>query len=161
MAVAPIDQMSCSDGWFVTGYYTPEDAEFEGDPVEIPVKGKGTQEFPAGFLRHVRIEGWGLTRFGWFLGWNAGWIAGDDPLNALGRRLTIGSIAVDRTIIPLGTRIRMPNLVSPWDQQEFVADDTGGGINGKHVDIYCGAGQGARTETFRVTAHDRQVCVGD
>jgi len=151
--------MSCSDGWFVTGYYTPEEDEFSGPTVEVIVKNKGADSFPAGFLKHVKIEGWGLTRHGWFLGWNHEWIAGGSPLNALGGPLKIGSLAVDRSIIPLGAKVRIPNLVAPWDQQVFVADDTGGGIQGRHVDVYCGAGKDPGKETFRLTAHDRRVCL--
>lgn len=161
-SVNPIlEDMSCSDGWFVTGYYTPDEGEFDNaNMVEIEVKDKGRDKFPSGFLKHVKIEGWARTRHGWFLGWHNGWIAGDAALNARGQPLRIGSLAVDRSVIPLGTSVHIPNLLSPWNQQLFVADDTGGGILGKHVDVFCGTGKNAHKETLRITAHARRVCLG-
>jgi hypothetical protein len=38
--------------------------------------------FPGDFVRHVSIEGWGKTRFGWYLGRDNGSIKGDGALNA-------------------------------------------------------------------------------
>jgi len=155
-----LSQMSCFDGWFVTGYYTPSESEFHGPNVDIDVQGYGSDQFPADFLKRVRIEGWGLTRHGWYLGWDRRWIKGDAPLNARGQPLKIGSLAVDRQVIPLGSHVRIPTLVSPWNAQLFVADDTGGAINGKHVDVYCGVGIKAHAETLQITADNQRVCIG-
>jgi 3D (Asp-Asp-Asp) domain-containing protein len=152
--------MSCSDGWFVTGYYTPGEDEFHGSAIDIDVEGYGSDHFPGDFLKHVRIEGWGLTRHGWYLGWDRRWVKGNSPLNAQGKPLQTGSLAVDRRVIPLGTSMRIPNLAPPWDTQLFVADDAGGGIEGKHVDVYCGPGSPAHSETLRITANNRRVCFG-
>jgi 3D (Asp-Asp-Asp) domain-containing protein len=151
--------MSCSDGWLVTGYYTPGESEFHGPAVNIDIQGHGPDQFPADFLKHVKIEGWGLTRHGWSLGWDHRWIKGDAPLNAQGRPLKIGSLAVDRHVIPLSSHVRIPTLASPWNTQLFMADDTGGGIIGKHVDVYCGAGPEAHAETLRITADNQRVCL--
>ncbi len=158
--VAAPANMSCSTGWFVTGYYTPGEDEFDGPSTMITIPGVGQDSFPAKFLKHVRIEGWGLTRHGWFLGFDNGWVKGNAPLNARGGPLQIGSLAVDRDVIAMGSRVRIPTLVAPWDTQEFIADDTGGGIIGKHVDVYCGAGEAAHDETLRITADNMQVCLG-
>jgi 3D (Asp-Asp-Asp) domain-containing protein len=152
--------MSCSDGWFVTGYYTPEEDEFSGNPISVDVKGEGAFDFKADFVKHVRVEGWGKTRFGWFLGFDHVWIKSGRPLNARGKSLGIGSLAVDRSIVPLGTSVRIPTLDSPWNSQAFVADDTGGMIVGKHVDVYCGDGKKARAETERITANGQRICLG-
>lgn len=160
VAAAVPAEMSCSGGWFVTGYYTPGEEEFDGPPTPIAVPGVGEQTFPANFLKHVRIEGWGLTRHGWFLGFDHGWIKGDAALNAKGGPLAIGSLAVDRRVIAMGSHIRIPTLASPWSNQEFVADDVGGGIEGKHVDVYCGAGRAAHHETLRITADNQTLCIG-
>lgn len=157
---ALLSRMSCSDGWFVTGYYTPGESEFHGPALTIDIAGYGQDQFPGDFLRHVRIEGWGLTRHDWYLGWDRGWIKGDAPLNARGEPLQIGSLAVDRHVIPLGTKVRIPTLVSPWDTQLFIADDTGGEIIGKHVDVYCGAGPEAHAITLRITAMNQRLCLG-
>jgi 3D (Asp-Asp-Asp) domain-containing protein len=160
-AATPEHQMSCSGGWMVTGYYTPGEEEFNGPTTTITIPGAGQETFPTEFLRHVRIEGWGRTRHGWYLGFDRGdWVRGDAALNARGRSLRIGSLAVDRSVIPLGTHVRIPTLAAPWNQQEFLADDVGGGIHGAHVDVYCGAGPAARAETFRITADNMRVCIG-
>jgi 3D (Asp-Asp-Asp) domain-containing protein len=83
----------------------------------------------------------------------------DAPLNAQGERLQMGSLAVDPSVIPLRSRVQIPDLVPPWDKQVFVADDTGGAIKGKHVDVYCGAGAKARKNAERITASNRRVCL--
>jgi 3D (Asp-Asp-Asp) domain-containing protein len=79
-------------------------------------------------------------------------------LNAIGTALHIGSLAVDPALIPLGTAVTIPNAPSPWNNRTFTADDTGGAIKGKHVDIYCGAGRVAEQETKRVTSNNGTVC---
>ena len=159
---ASVAAMSCSDGWYITGYYTASEDQFHGNPVSVTVKGVGADQFPSDFLSAVRLEGWGLTRHGWYLGWSTsqGWISGPAALNARGQPLQRGSLAVDRHVVPLGTKVRITNLPAPWNQQAFVADDTGGAINGKHVDVYCGAGPQALAETKRVTTHGGRVCLG-
>jgi 3D (Asp-Asp-Asp) domain-containing protein len=161
---AAAEEMSCSDGWYVTGYYTCAEAQFHGSPIQIIVTGVGPDQFPSDFLSAVRIEGWGQTRNGWFLGWSGGkWVRGNAPLNAVGKPLQTGtpnSLAVDRSVIPIGTRVMIPSLPAPWNTTVFVADDTGGAIIGKHVDVYCGVGAQAETETSRVTSHAGRVCLG-
>jgi 3D (Asp-Asp-Asp) domain-containing protein len=42
-----------------------------------------------------------------------------------------GTVAVDPSVIPLGSRL----LIDGYDMV-FVAEDTGGGIRGNHVDIF-------------------------
>jgi hypothetical protein len=152
--------MSCSNGWFVTGYYTPGEVEFSGPPVQIDVANVGPAYFPADFLRNVRIEGWGLTKGNWFLGWDGRWIKAPAALDARGKPLQIGSLAVDTRVIPLGTSVTIPSLLAPWNQRTFTASDTGGGIIGNHVDVYCGAGPAAKRETFRITGDGNRLCLG-
>lgn len=154
------DPMSSSGGWRVTGYYTPGEEEFSGEPTPVHVPGVGSDSYPYNFLSAVKIEGWGLTRHGWFLGWSGGaWMKSASGLDARGGALQIGSLAVDPGVIPLGSTVVIPDAISPWNQQTFTASDTGGGIKGKHVDIYCGAGRAAKAETFRVTADNRTIAV--
>jgi len=142
----------------VTGYYTPREEEFTGPSTQIDVPGHGFVKFPLDFVRHVQVEGWGLTRYGWYLGWEQGWTKDDAPRDSRGERLRNGSLAVDPSVIPFGTRVQIPNLPPPWDEQSFIAADTGGAIEGKHVDVYCGAGPAALREAIRITANNRRVC---
>jgi 3D (Asp-Asp-Asp) domain-containing protein len=57
------------------------------------------------------------------------------------------SIAVDPSLIPLGRTITLlfKNDAADFDMSKatFRADDTGGSIKGKHIDIYLGEGQSA------------------
>ena len=54
-------------------------------------------------------------------------------LTASGARAEAGkTIAVDPDVIPLGTTVII-------EGQEYVAQDTGGAIQGKRIDIYCGS----------------------
>lgn len=149
----------CSGGWMVTGYFTASEDQYHGPMVPIDVEGQGTVSFPADFIKHVMIEGWGKTRFGWYLGWDHHWLSGAGALNAIGGLLKRGSLAVDRNVIPLGSKVMIPTLPAPWNTQVFIADDTGGGIQGKHVDVYCGDGAAAEQETFRITADNMRLCI--
>jgi 3D (Asp-Asp-Asp) domain-containing protein len=149
--------MHCSGGWSVTGYYTATEAEFSGAPVAIEIDGV-SYRFPADFLRWVKTDGWSMTHDNWFLGWNKGWRRGDAPLNSQGKTLQVGGVAVDKTLVPLGTIIRIPNLPSPWGGQVLIADDTGGGVTGKRLDIYCGSGPEKRAEALRLTSSGLRAC---
>ncbi len=46
------------------------------------------------------------------------------------------SIAVDPTVIPLGSRVYIPAYKDDGHGGWFVAQETGGAINGRHVDVY-------------------------
>jgi 3D (Asp-Asp-Asp) domain-containing protein len=46
------------------------------------------------------------------------------------------SIAVDPSVIPLGSRVYIPAYKNDGHGGWFVAQDTGGAINGTHVDVY-------------------------
>jgi 3D (Asp-Asp-Asp) domain-containing protein len=48
-----------------------------------------------------------------------------------GTRVRPGVVAVDPAVIPLGSRVRIAGLPGT-----YVAEDTGGGIRGAHVDVY-------------------------
>ncbi len=148
----------CSGGWKVSGYYTASELEFSGSASDIEVDGHGYL-FPEDFLRRVRTDGWGLTHHGWFLGWNKGWRRSDAPLNARGEPLAVGGAAVDPDLIPLGTRFRIPDLPTPWSGRTYAANDIGGGINGKRVDIYCGSGPDKRQVALQLTGSRHTVCI--
>ena len=46
------------------------------------------------------------------------------------------SIAVDPKVIPLGSRVYVPAYRNDGYGGWFVAQDTGGAINGHHIDVY-------------------------
>jgi hypothetical protein len=54
----------CSNNWYVTGYFTPNETDYSGVKKTIDVQGAGTISFYNSFLKDVRIEGGGETRFG-------------------------------------------------------------------------------------------------
>ena len=55
----------------------------------------------------------------------------NDGITATGTQATAGrTIAVDPKVIPLGTEVVI-------DGQNYIAEDTGGAIKGKKIDIFC------------------------
>jgi len=157
----PGGQSGCSDGWYITGYYVPREDELPGDPVQIEVDRAGTLSFSDEFLDHTRTEGWGITRFGWALGYYGGaWHRSDSgPLDASGKPLSDGAIAIDRSLIPSGAQVQISTLPNPWGTKTFRASDIGVGIEGQHIDVFTGTGNAAEQETFRITSENNRVCV--
>jgi 3D (Asp-Asp-Asp) domain-containing protein len=151
---------TCSEGWYITGYYIPREDELPGDGVEINVERVGNLTFSQEFLNETRTEGWGITRFGWSLGYYSGaWHRSDrGPLDASGNLLTEGAIAIDRSLIPSGAEVQISTLPSPWSSKTFRATDIGVGIEGQHIDVFTGMGRAAEQETFRITSNNNRVC---
>lgn len=85
--------------------YATEDKEWE----------KSVEEFPK-FRRTILVEATAYS-------------ADTDNLTASGTVVRRGIIAVDPAVIPLGTRVYIP------DYGEAVAEDTGGAIKGNRIDI--------------------------
>ena len=154
-------QSRCSDGWYITGYFVPREDELPGDDEQIEVQRVGTLTFSSEFLNHTRTEGWGITRFGWALGYyGGGWHRSDSgPLDASGKPLSEGVIAIDRSLIPSGSQVQISTLPSPWGSETFRASDVGVGIDGQHIDVFTGTGSAAEQETFRITSENNRVCV--
>lgn len=83
--------------------------------------------------------------------WNQG--AGTTWANAFSEAAEWGTVAVDPKTIPMQTHL----IVDGYDM-EFVARDTGSGVNGNHIDIYVPVshsealkmGQGERRKVWRV-----------
>jgi phage replication-related protein YjqB (UPF0714/DUF867 family)/3D (Asp-Asp-Asp) domain-containing protein len=151
---------TCSDGWYVTGYYAPREDELPGAAEQIYVEGVGYLSFSQNFLNETRTEGWGITRFGWALGYySGGWHRSDaGPLDASGNVLADGTIAVDPSVIPAGAQVQVSTLPSPWGSKILRATDTGSGIIGKHIDVFTGTGVTAQQETFRITSTGNRLC---
>jgi len=153
-------QSTCSEGWYITGYFVPREDELPDTAEQIDVERVGTLSFSQKFLEITRTEGWGNTRFGWALGYyNGGWHRSDaGPLDASGNPLKEGAIAIDRSVIPRGAQVHISTLPSPWSTKTFQATDVGVGIVGQHIDVFTGIGSAAEQETFRITSNDNRVC---
>jgi hypothetical protein len=100
---------TCSEGWYITGYYVPREDELPGDGEEINVERVGNLTFSQEFLNETRTEGWGITRYGWALGYySSSWHRSDrGPLDASGNLLAEGAIAIDRSLIPPGAEVQI------------------------------------------------------
>ena len=151
---------TCSENWYVTGYYVPREDELPGTAEQIEVEREGNLSFSDKFLKETRTEGWGITRFGWALGYySGGWHRSDaGPLDAAGHPLTHGAIAIDRSLIPPGADVQISTLPLPWSAEIFRATDVGVGIVGQHIDVFTGTGLAAEEETFRITSNNNRVC---
>jgi len=153
-------QSTCSEGWYITGYYVPREDELPDTTEQITVERVGDISFSQKFLNEIRTEGWGVTRFGWALGYySKGWHRSDaGALDASGNPLTVGAIAIDRSVIPRGANVQIATLPSPWASKTFRATDIGNGIVGQHIDVFTGIGLAAEQETFRITSNNNRVC---
>lgn len=152
----------CSEGWRITGYYTPIETDFKGtDAREIEIRGVGKESFNTEFLRTIFDddkgygEGWGKTRFGWYLGNYAGrWHKADAPLDANDHPLEPNTVAVDNSVIPVGSWVSIPELPGDLGKLKFVSNDVGVSVHGKHIDVYTGEGVEARRRMYRFTYED-------
>lgn len=149
----------CSDGWRITGYYTPIETDFATTEIrEIEIRGVGKESFNAEFLTTIFDddkgygEGWGKTRFGWYLGnYNGGWHKADAPLDADDHPLDPDTVAVDNSIIPRGSTVTIPDLPGDLGKLQFRSSDVGVSVHGKHIDVYTGEGRDARRRMYQFT----------
>jgi 3D (Asp-Asp-Asp) domain-containing protein len=168
--VAAADAMHCSEDWRITGYFTPVETDYDfGQMTEVEVGQLGKMSFDSEFLRTVFDEdkgygeGWGKTRFGWYLGnYRGTWHKADAPLDANNSPLKTNSVAVDNTLIPNNSTVSIPGLPDQFGKTDFVANDVGVTVHGRHIDIYTGEGKDAQREMYRVTFEDdddlQRVC---
>ena len=85
------------------------------------------------------LEGWGKTRYGWYLGYYSNqWHRSDDPLNSKGTPLTIGTIATDAGVVEPNSVVNIPELEKILKVPAFVAKDAGQAIKNKKIDVYTG-----------------------
>ena len=152
-------QPNCSDGWRITGYYTPIETDFTTLATrEVEIQGFGKATFNADFLKTVFDddqgfgEGWGKTRFGWYIGEYRGrWHKADAPLDANDKPLEPNTVAVDNHVIPAGSKVNIPELPGDLAKLEFKSTDVGVSVHGKHIDVYTGEGRDARRRMYRFT----------
>ena len=156
---ATSQKKECSKGWEITGYFTPVERDYRSFKRNIKVKNTGLKSFPFTFLKAVKMEGWGKTRQGWYLGFYGGvWHKSKTPLDAYGNKLIVGVIATDKKLIPKGRRITIPTLPKHLNTITFTAKDTGGRIRGMHIDLYTGEGRSAEKITYLVTGKQHTIC---
>ena len=154
----PSITQNCSDGWYITGYFLPIEIDYSSGMIPILIDGK-VHSFKNDFVNEVKIQGWGKTISGEYLGsYDGKFYFNSIPLDSLGNNLVVGSIAVDPQIIKPGTKITIPTLLQPWNQTIFDSNDVGPAIIGKHIDVYTGEGLDARKEAFRITGYNNSVC---
>jgi 3D (Asp-Asp-Asp) domain-containing protein len=157
-ACTSVTSMVCEDNWQVTGYFVPVEKDYAVKSLKtIRTKGGLTKTFDSTFLTAVKLEGWGKTNEGWYLGfYSHQWHNSAHPLDALGKPLILSTIAADTNRIPFGREIYIPTLDSSIEQP-FKVNDVGQAIKGKHIDIYTGEGKEAQLLTYKVTTK-HQVC---
>jgi 3D (Asp-Asp-Asp) domain-containing protein len=157
---------TCSDGWRITGYYTPIETDYTSTETrEIEIHGAGREtlkeSFNADFLKTVFDdnegfgEGWGKTRFGYYIGeYNGRWHKADAPLDANDHPLEADAVAVDRSVVPAGSIVTIPDLPGDLGKLQFKSTDVGVTVHGKHIDVYTGEGREARRKMWRFTYED-------
>lgn len=149
---------SCGYGWYVTGYFVPIEADYSGKFIQIYFN-NSPREFKEDFVDTVKIEGWGRTLSGDYLGWyDNSFHLNKYPLDSTGNILTVGTIAVDTEKIESGDELIISTLPEPWNEIVFIASDEGPSIIGKHIDLFTGEGKLAEKETFRITSHNNKLC---
>jgi 3D (Asp-Asp-Asp) domain-containing protein len=158
----------CTTGWYITGYNVDSQADYPATPTTTITVGAGgpaapgSYTFPTQFLSDVSINGAGYTIYGWYLyTYNSGTTWGSEvaPYDATGGVPKVGeTIAVDTTVIPYYTKVTIPTLPAPWNSYTYTAEDTGGGIVGKHIDVFTGIGNAARAQANAITGTGNTVC---
>jgi 3D (Asp-Asp-Asp) domain-containing protein len=153
------DFSDCSAGWYITGYFTPLESDYSGKFITTTVNDT-SYKYREDFVQEIKIEGWGKTISGEYLGWyGESFHLSKKPLDAAGNSLETSMIAVDPSVIPTNYRLTIPSLPDPWDGVVFTGSDTGTAIIGKHIDVYTGEGKTALYEAYRITGHDNVVCL--
>ena len=154
-----IKQRDCSKDWIITGYYIPDESDYAGELKQVLI-GNSEINYKTDFLEEVKIEGWGRTSQGYYLGWyNDSPHISKFPLDVLENKLKVPTVAVDPSQIELGTHLTIPSLPYPWGDIIFEASDIGSAILDKHIDIFVGEGSDAKQETFLLTGNDERVCI--
>ena len=153
------ESQSCSSDWYVTGYFIPLESEFSNDFITIMIN-ETPREFRQDFVDAIKIEGWGKTISGDYLGWyDNSFHIENNALDLDGEVLEIGTIAVDTEIINHDAQVTITTLPEPWNETIFIASDEGTSIKGKHIDVFTGTGNNAKEEAFRITGYDNEVCI--
>ncbi len=156
----PTQASVCTPDWKITGYYSPIESDFPTiKDKSVVIESLGAVNFNQAFVAEVKLNGWGRTRYGWYLGYYGNkWHQSDTPLDAQGQHLQLGAVAIDRNFLKMGNRIVIPQVNDIVGVSTFVARDTGSAIKKKHIDVYTGEGKLARKTSWKVTGRN-QVCI--
>jgi hypothetical protein len=152
----PIDWLYCASGISMQGEGLGVDGRLYhiaaiGDGGWVTAKGRptlasdgfvaGTPYWRAGGYWRNRSGGvtFPLQRGGWSAGRGRRYVPLRNVSFAVGPSLPLRyyrSIAVDPSVIPLGSRVYIPAYRHDGYGGWFVAQDTGGAIGGRHIDVY-------------------------
>jgi len=150
--------LGCTDNWKITGYYTPVETDFSGQEQQIQLVDARDYTFKADFISAVKIEGWGKTTGGWYLGYYSNnWHKSHFPKDANGHALKIGKVAADPAYLASGVTIHIDNMLDTLGRGQFKVADVGSSVKGRHIDVYTGEGEQARKASWAVTGSHR-VC---
>jgi 3D (Asp-Asp-Asp) domain-containing protein len=159
-------QQNCSRGWYITGYSTPVESDYNGSKQVVKVISPASvvqeREFYKTFLRVVEIQGWGKTLEGDYVGLvtnDKQWHSSPYSVGSKDEPLKQHTVAVDPNIININQRLTIPTIPEPWNKITLIAEDVGPDIKGKHIDVYTGEGKLAAEETYRITGHGHVVCL--
>ncbi len=155
-------ETTCPDGWVdvgefqLTTYVLAREEEFPADAVSVEPCGlEGTYRSAFLYESGVQLQGSGLATGGEIVHWR-----GDGcfeitrcPLTASGTCAKSGrTVAVDPLVIPLGAEVLVEGLGIR------TAEDTGGRIRGRHIDVYAGTDLTYHQANAR-SSWDKRVCV--
>jgi len=148
----------CSTGWYVTGYFTPVESDYTGATETITVQ-KKQYTFTSSFLKEVKMEGWGKTHLGNYIGhYDDAWHFANAALDAHDKPLATDAIAIDPTLISFGTKLSITTLSEGFGSRTFTATDIGTGVTGKHIDVFTGEGKAAEAMTYKITGKNNTIC---
>lgn len=101
-----------------------------GEKLDEPLIGDGVIVLPTGeVLTYSSSDTYKATAY-------TSYDAGCDRITATGTYVHTGTVAVDPTVIPYGTRMFIVTNDGRYIYGVSTAEDCGGGIKGKHVDLY-------------------------
>jgi 3D (Asp-Asp-Asp) domain-containing protein len=130
------------NAFLLTAYATSLESDFSGSQTTDPCGVSGT--FYDSFLKNVQLEGTGQALDGrliQYVGKKKGQLCFQEvncAQTASGTCAQAGTtIAVDPTVMPLGSIVTIDNL------GVRTAQDTGGKIKNEHIDVYVGTGKAA------------------
>lgn len=149
--------------FLITSYALAQESEFDAEPtVTNPCGLEGvyrkkflyeTKKSPRG----VKMQGSGLSLSGKFIAY----VNKNDrdcfkestaPITKSGVAASVGkTVAVDTKVIPLGTQLLIEDIGTR------TAEDTGGAIEGNHIDVYFGTSMTLKKANEN-TLHDKMVC---
>jgi len=163
-ACANLTTSRCSH-WDITGYYTPVEHEFihktppADELQQITLSNSEQYAVNTRFLKEVKLEGWGRTRLGWYLGYyNRQWHKSSSPMDANGNALIKGMVAAKQGQLSYGTELKIASISDILNIDTFAVADTGMALRSKHIDVYTGEGNSAKLTSYKVTGKHR-VCI--